>query len=837
MFFLVGCLTTRDVVRHRLPDEGKKTMRLGRLKWIYLVAVLAIVAAAWVVPTAIWYFDSERNARRVIESGAEQLETGLSIATTHRADALAALAAQRLRDAVSNNDIESAGALAQALLGEYHAAQLTLLDRNGIVLGRWGDQPEGELIEGEYAIVSATAATLDDIIGHVRIGIDGAALAAPVSGFRDRAGQLSDETRTRALLLLSAAALGALILIALIGWNFARRLSNAVQKLTHGVKKLADSEYDESMPLDDSEELIELSGVIDDLRDTLRKTSVSRNYLDRVLSSINDTILVTSPDGIIKSVNHAACVMLGYEEDELHGKRVADLVDEDIRDKFPINAATTDVSESVFCTRDGRRIPVSVSCSTITDDDPQFQGSIYVARNITERKRAERRIRYLARYDSLTKIPNRIQFQHLLQRKIAGAKRNHRYLGILYVDLDRFKVINDTFGHMAGDLCLETIAQRLVKQLPDKTVVGRLAGDEFAVILENLPSNHEIRRFLSERAREILDCVAGAFYVEESEVFLTGSIGIATYPADAENVIDLIRNADAAMYHAKQHGGNTYEFYTPEMNDAAVERLTLKSKLKRALERDELEIRYQPKIDLRDGKIIGAEALLRWRLIGHGDIPPSTFIPLAEESNLIREIGDWVIRKVCADYGEWQSRVSTPGRIAVNVSLKQLQHPNFMYRIKAIFNEFKISPTCLELEITETTLMHDAKRTLRVLDELYGMGLHLSIDDFGTGYSSLSVLQQFPISTLKIDQSFVRDTAIDSDDATIVKTIIDMGRSMDMEVVAEGVETEEQLSFLRQQDCNYAQGHLFGESLTAKEFLEVLLDQSEGTNRHRALFA
>jgi diguanylate cyclase (GGDEF)-like protein len=529
--------------------------------------------------------------------------------------------------------------------------------------------------------------------------------------------------------------------------------------------------------------------------------------------------------------------MLGYEENELRGTRIADLVDEDIRDKFPINAATADVSESVFCTRDGRRIPVSVSCSTITDDDPQFQGSIYVARNITERKRAERRIRYLARYDSLTKIPNRIQFQHLLQRKIARAKRNHRYLGILYVDLDRFKDINDTFGHMAGDLCLETIAQRIVKQLPDKTVVGRLAGDEFGVILENLPSNHQIRRFLSERAREILDTIAGAFYVEESEVFLTGSIGIATYPADAENVIDLIRNADAAMYHAKQHGGNTYEFYTPEMNDAAVERLTLKSKLKRALERDELEIRYQPKIDLRDGKIIGAEALLRWRLIGHGDIPPSTFIPLAEESNLIREIGDWVMRKVCADYGEWQSRVSSPGRIAVNVSLKQLQHPNFMYRIKAIFNEFKISPTCLELEITETTLMHDAKRTLRVLDELYGMGLHLSIDDFGTGYSSLSVLQQFPISTLKIDQSFVRDTAIDSDDATIVKTIIDMGRSMDMEVVAEGVETEEQLSFLRKQDCNYAQGHLFGETLTANEFLEVLLDQSEGTNRHRALFA
>jgi EAL domain-containing protein (putative c-di-GMP-specific phosphodiesterase class I) len=283
------------------------------------------------------------------------------------------------------------------------------------------------------------------------------------------------------------------------------------------------------------------------------------------------------------------------------------------------------------------------------------------------------------------------------------------------------------------------------------------------------------------------------------------------------------------MYYSKQNGGNTFAFYSPEMNAAAVERLMLKSKLRRALERDEFVIRYQPKVDLRNGRIIGAEALLRWRLPGHGDIPPGQFIPLAEETSLILEIGEWVLNRVCADYREMQNEVADPGRISLNLSLKQLRQASFILRCRSVFRRHGVSPTSFELEITETTLMADAKRTVRLLDELYAMGLHLSIDDFGTGYSSLSALQQFPIGTLKIDQSFVRDVGEDANDATIVKTIIDMGRSLGMEVVAEGIETQRHLEFLRNHNCIFGQGRLFGDPCAAEDLLALFARQANGT--------
>jgi len=371
---------------------------------------------------------------------------------------------------------------------------------------------------------------------------------------------------------------------------------------------------------------------------------------------------------------------------------------------------------------------------------------------------------------------------------------------------------------------------RLTRTLPKDTVIGRLAGDEFALFIEGLPADADNRGPIAHLARAILTEVSRAFQLNQHEVFLTASIGVALCPRDAENVIDLIRNADAAMYYSKQNGGNTFAFYSPEMNAAAVERLMLKSKLRRALERDELVIRYQPKIDLRNGRIIGAEALLRWRLPGHGDIPPAMFIPLAEETNLILDIGEWVLNRVCLDYRKLQTEGANPGRISLNLSLKQLRQASFILRCRSVFRRHSVSPTFFELEITETTLMADAKRTVRLLDELYAMGLHLSIDDFGTGYSSLSALQQFPIGTLKIDQSFVRNVSEDAGDATIVKTIIEMGRSLGMEVVAEGVESLRHLEFLRRNACHYAQGKLFGEPCTAEDLLALLLRQAAGTS-------
>jgi diguanylate cyclase (GGDEF)-like protein/PAS domain S-box-containing protein len=618
-------------------------------------------------------------------------------------------------------------------------------------------------------------------------------------------------------------------------WFIARQLSGPIIALVKSADRIGQGDYTRPLAVVRQDELGDLQFALERMRQKLNETTITKNYLNTVLNSLSDAVLVTSPDGIVKSCNEATQRLLGYQEADLLGKPLVSFIDEVHRNAFDLTNSAPEARETVLRTASGQTIPVSMASSTITTEDPQFQGNIYVARNITERKRAERRIRYLARYDTLTKMPNRMQFQHLLQQAIARARRSQRSLALLYLDLDRFKEVNDTFGHAAGDRTLELLSERLTRNLSKDTVIGRLAGDEFAMFIDDLPMDVDNRASIGALARTLLDEISRTFYVNQQEVYLTASVGVAICPYDAENVIDLIRNADAAMYHSKQNGGNSCAFYVPEMNAAAVERLMLKSKLRRALERDELVILYQSKVDLRDGRVVGAEALLRWRLPGHGDISPSHFIPLAEETSLILDIGEWVLDRVCSDYREWQKTVPEPGRIAINLSLRQLKQSSFIARCRGVFRKHNVSPTCFELEVTETTLMTDPKRTIGLLNELYAMGLNLAIDDFGTGYSSLSALQQFPIGTLKIDQSFVRDVAVDSDDAAIVRTIIDMGKSLDLEVIAEGVEASDQLEFLRKHGCYYAQGRLFGDAMEASKLLGILAAQAGGAAHHAKL--
>ena len=638
--------------------------------------------------------------------------------------------------------------------------------------------------------------------------------------------------------LLVAVALTCVLIGTLAAWLLADRLRRPIRALIGSLERLGAGDYSHSDAVAAPGEMVELADAVDRMREKLRQTTITKDYLDTVLNSMADAVLVTAPDGQIRRANEAATRLFGWPESELIGRAVASLLTPEERRTFSLtNAAQRATRETVVMTQAGESVPVSLSGSTLEPangtagaEAADFTGLIFVARNITEQKRAERRIRYLARYDTLTKIPNRMQFQHLLQQAIARAHRNHTGLALMYLDLDRFKDVNDTFGHAAGDRTLEILSERLTRVVPKGAVVGRLAGDEFALFLENLPLGSDSRPALAAMGRQLLEDVSRAFFLNDNEVYLTVSVGIALCPDDAGNTIDLIRNADAAMYHSKQGGGGTYAFYAPDMNAAAVERLILKSKLRRSLERDEFVILYQPKVDLATGLIAGAEALLRWRLPGHGDIPPAHFIPLAEQTNLILPIGEWVLRRVCADYSGWSTAVAQPGRISINLSLKQLQQASFITRFASVFREYGVSPDCLELEITETTLMANAPRTVNMLAELHDLGIHLSIDDFGTGFSSLSALQQLPVETLKIDQSFVRKVATDSDDATLVRTIIEMGRNLDMEVVAEGVETREQLDALRERGCHYAQGRLFGEPMTATDFQGLLQAQARGQN-------
>lgn len=705
-----------------------------------------------------------------------------------------------------------------------------------------GDLPDGLVTDSpewtaDRLYLTYPVARAETHVGRLVSSFDLSDLREESSAFEQRL--LEEEARYRndTFTWIGGATLLALALCLLVVWRISRTQARRIRELKVQAEKLSEADFGEPIKVTKGDELGDLAEVFNNMRDKLQKTTLSRNYVDRVLSSMNEAVIVTNADGIITRVNDATTRMLNYSEDALIGQPLELIVDKQKGGALAVDSPAGIPREAFLLTRSGESVPVSYTGSTVTSDDSLPGDRIYAAQNITERRRAEQRIRYLARIDALTKVPNRMQFQHLLQRAIARARRAGRSLYLFYIDIDHFKEINDTFGHLAGDTTLETVADRLTSALPEDSVIGRLAGDEFAVIVDADEERDDQKSHLDYLARMLLDRLADPFYVQGHEVFMTASMGIACYPDDAPNVIDLIRNADAALYHAKKSGGNIFSYYVPEMNEAAVERLMTKSKLKRAFERDELLVHYQPKYNIETGVVVGAEALVRWELPERGIILPSDFIPLAEETNLIVEIGEWVLERVCEDFRFWQRSVAYPGRVSVNLSLKQLRQPNFISRINAILRKYEVSPTSLELEITETTLMENPRRTIRLLDELYSLGLHLAIDDFGTGYSSLSALQQFPISTLKIDQSFVKDVATNADDATIVGTIVHMGRSLNMDVVAEGVESEEQLNFLQTLNCTYVQGLLFGDPMSSEDYLELLLAQAEGTDTHRALFA
>jgi diguanylate cyclase (GGDEF)-like protein/PAS domain S-box-containing protein len=805
------------------------------LKANYLLLALgAVVLLSVLAGSVAWYehrTDTSDDQSLAASAFALKLETELE----ERAKSLGRMSTVLLSASLGTGNTSGTAAIGRRLLEQRDVERVEIVDRNGAVVFADTHLQAQQTQRGAFALqlpvdIAVSPGTVQRA-GELRLWISRAGIGESLADLRAQMRSQEAVQSMRLRYMLGALALSLLVLGMTCAWYIARQLARPISALVKTADRIGEGDYSRPLTVARSDELGELQSSLERLRQNLSDTTITRNYLNTVLNSLSDAVLVTSPDGLIKSCNEAAQQLLGTSADELLGKPLTDLIDTAHRGNFAPLQPMTDMRETVLRTARGQTIPVSMASSPISTEDPQFQGYIYVARNITERKRAERRIRYLARYDNLTKMPNRMQFQHLLQQAIARCRRNSRTLALLYLDLDRFKEVNDTFGHAAGDRTLEVLSERLTRALNKDTVVGRLAGDEFAMFVNDLPTDIDSRVPIGAMARNLLDEISRTFYVGSQEVYLTASVGIALYPIDGDNVVDLIRNADAAMYHSKQNGGNSYAFYLPEMNAIAVERLMLKAKLRRALERNEFVILYQSKIDLRNGRVVGAEALLRWRLPGHGDISPAHFIPLAEETSLIMDIGAWVMDRVCADYRGWQASVPEPGRISINLSLKQLKQPSFIARAGAIFRRHGVSPACFELEVTETTLMTDPKRTIGLLNELYDMGLHLAIDDFGTGYSSLSALQQFPIETLKIDQSFVSDVADNPNDAAIVRTIIEMGKSLELEVIAEGVESPEQLTFLRKSGCYYAQGLLFGPAIEAAAWLDILRHQASGAAR------
>ncbi len=436
-----------------------------------------------------------------------------------------------------------------------------------------------------------------------------------------------------------------------------------------------------------------------------------------------------------------------------------------------------------------------------------------VRRMLTE-SRAERHVNHLAYHDALTDLPNRRLFADQLEQRTELARRKGQPLTLLFLDLDRFKLINDSLGHDMGDLLIQSVAQRLMGVVRKSDIVGRLGGDEFAIIVESITSAQDSAVI----AQKLIDTLAEPFMLNTREIFVTVSVGIALYPFDGDQSGTLIKNADAAMYRAKEHGRNNYQFYTAEMGARAMERLALETNLRRALERDEFLLHYQPQVRLDSGEMFGLEALVRWNHPDLGLVAPGEFIPLAEETGLIVPIGAWVLRSACRQARAWRDTGWAGLRVAVNLSGRQLRQQNLVEVVRKALEETGLSPEGLELELTESSIMHTDELTRSTLWALHEMGIRLSIDDFGTGYSNLGYLKRFPIDSLKIDRSFVRDITIDPDDAAIATAIIAMAHNLKLDVVAEGVETNEQRTLLRERGCDAIQGFLIGRPAPAEAY-------------------
>jgi diguanylate cyclase (GGDEF)-like protein/PAS domain S-box-containing protein len=561
------------------------------------------------------------------------------------------------------------------------------------------------------------------------------------------------------------------------------------------------------------------------------------------LNSIGDAVVSTDVSCQITYLNATAENLSGWTQQEAVGHPVDDVfkfVDAVTRvaAQNPMaltmreDKAAALVPNCVLVRRDGTEVSIEDSVAPIHDRRGAVTGSVMVFHDVSAARAMTQKMSFLAQHDSLTDLPNRVLLNDRLSEAITLSQRHQRKLAVLFVDLDRFKYINDSLGHAVGDGLLRSVGRRLFTCVRSSDTVGRHGGDEFVVLLWDMRHSQDA----AITAAKILEALREPHYVNKHKLHITGSIGIATYPDDGRDADTLMQEADLAMYHAKEAGRDNYQFFESEMNARAIERQSLQEDLHYAIERQELALHYQPKLDLATGEIIGAEALIRWRHPERGLVPPAQFIPIAEDCGLIVPVGRWVLREACRQMRAWQLAGMAPPCVAVNISAVELRSPDFASSVRTMLAEAGLDPRYLELELTETGLMEDSRlinesrSVADVLKELKEIGVLLTLDDFGTGYSSLSHLKCFPIDTLKIDQSFVRDLTSDENCTGIVTGLIGMGKCLRMRVVAEGVETREQLEILTQQGCPEGQGYYFSRPVPAEEFGGLLERDAAGTH-------
>ncbi|MTW19689.1 EAL domain-containing protein [Allochromatium palmeri] len=583
-------------------------------------------------------------------------------------------------------------------------------------------------------------------------------------------------------------------------------------------------------------ELIEECACIAGLAVTRVRADTRLRQAATVFESTREGVIITDLNGQILNVNRAFTEISGYSEPEVLGRNPrllrSNRQDQSFYQSMWASLKTTGQWQGEIWNRrkSGELYPQILTINTVADSQGRPSHYVGVMTDISQLKQSEARLEHLVHYDPLTNLPNRRLVQSRLQHALEHADRRGGRVAVLFVDLDRFKNINDSLGHPAGDTLLESLAQRLSQRVREDDTLARLGGDEFLVLLENLQRPEDAAGV----AQTLLDLLQDPFYLPSGhELYVGASIGISLYPDDGRTVTDLIQHADVAMYQAKEEGRNTYRFYTPNLTETAQERLGLEARLHRALASEEFVLHYQAQVDMRDGQLIGCEALVRWNSATEGLVAPDRFIPLAEETGLIVPLGEWVLRQACAQGQSWRAGGLADLTVAVNLSGRQLRAPDLVERVTRVLEETGLPPARLKLELTESMIMGQGERALDLLRGLKRLGVRLSIDDFGTGYSSLAYLKRLPIDELKIDRDFVRDIPADSSDMEIAATIIAMARNLRLNVIAEGVETSEQCDFLIRQGCMAGQGYLFGRPQPAEDFTSLLSDHQTAKHAYR----
>jgi diguanylate cyclase (GGDEF)-like protein/PAS domain S-box-containing protein len=554
-----------------------------------------------------------------------------------------------------------------------------------------------------------------------------------------------------------------------------------------------------------------------------------------VFENIAEGVVVTDIDGNIVAVNKAVFGITGYGEEEILGQNPRLWKSQHHDAAFYQAMWSSLAEEGHWCgevlnrRKNGEVYPSQMTITALRSKDGNLTNYVSVFSDISMAKESQEKLEQLAQYDQLTQLPNRRLLHDRLKQALRVAERRAQFLGLLLLDLDNFKSVNDCLGHKCGDLLLIQVAKRLLACMRESDTVARLGGDEFVVLLPDCKSADN----LTSVARKILEELATPFDIQGNEVFVSASIGVTIYPDDGNQAEILLKNADTAMYHIKHTEKNNFQFFTASMQEHIVKRLQLISELRRAMEREEFVLYYQPKMDLVTGRISGMEALIRWQHPDNGLIAPADFIPLAEETGIIVSLGKWALRKACLQTRKWQQEGVNALRVSVNLSARQFQDEELVEMVGTVIRETAIEPGFLELEITETTVMRDIDRTIEILWQLRDLGILLSIDDFGTGYSSLNYLKRLPLDILKIDKSFVRDVTTDPNDKAIVEAIVSLSHHLKMKVVAEGVETEEQLDFLKKERCHEVQGYYIARPLPAEDFKDFIQRHTDRASARR----